>query len=108
MESGRFSSFTGMRVSEIKVKSNIQKEWYWLVRECNPANRSTKVTVQPKDLGQDTEYKRGLGWMRRMESKWPCKKTFSQPQRRKSIRHASHVMQCTRGKEESQSKGDER
>ncbi len=47
--------------------------------ECKPAYMSTKVTVHPKDLRLDTEYQRGLGWMRRIESESPCKKTFSQP-----------------------------
>jgi hypothetical protein len=35
-ESGRFTEFLGARVSEVKVNSNIEEEWLWLVGNATP------------------------------------------------------------------------
>jgi hypothetical protein len=41
-ESGKFLEFVGARVSEVKVNSNVEKEWRWLEGNCNPADLGTR------------------------------------------------------------------
>jgi hypothetical protein len=44
-KSGRFTEFVVARVSEVKVNSNIEEEWLWLVENCNPADLGTRSTA---------------------------------------------------------------
>ncbi len=41
-ESGKFNKFVGARVSEVKVNSNVEDEWRWQERNCNPADLGTR------------------------------------------------------------------
>ncbi len=59
MESGRFTEFVGTWVSEVKVNSNVEEEWLWLVGECNPANLRTRSTATTKVLSVGSEYQEG-------------------------------------------------
>ncbi len=36
-----FTEFVGARVSEVQVNSNVEEEWLWLVRNCNPVDLGT-------------------------------------------------------------------
>jgi hypothetical protein len=49
-ESGRFTEFVEARVSKVKVNSNIEEEWLWLVGNCNPAGLGTQSMATPKDM----------------------------------------------------------
>jgi hypothetical protein len=76
-ESGKFLEFVGARVSEVKVNSNVEKEWRWLEGHCNPADLGTRSKATPQDMVFGSEYQVGMPWMVKHESTWPCKKTFS-------------------------------
>ncbi len=64
-------------MSEVKVNSNVEEEWLWLVGNCNPADLGTWSTATPKDLAPGSEYQEGMAWMREPMDSWPCKKSFS-------------------------------
>jgi hypothetical protein len=76
-ESGKFLEFVGARVSEVKVNSNVEKEWRWLEGNCNPADLGTRSKATPRDMVFGSEYQVGMPWMTRPEGTWPCKKSFS-------------------------------
>ncbi len=75
-ESGRFTEFVGARVSEVKVNSNMEEEWLWLVENCNPADLGTQSTATPKDMTAGSVNQEGMMWMRERLEAWPCKKSF--------------------------------
>jgi hypothetical protein len=64
-------------VSEVKVNSNVEKEWRWLEGNCNPADLGTRSKATPRDMIFGSEYQVGMPWMMKPESTWPCKKSFS-------------------------------
>jgi hypothetical protein len=76
-ESGKFLEFVGARVSEVKVNSNVGKEWRWLEGNCKPADLGTRTRATPKDMVFRSEYQMGMPSMAKPESTWPCKKFFS-------------------------------
>jgi hypothetical protein len=63
-ESGKFTESVGARVSEVKVSSNVEEEWLWLVRNCNPADLGTRSSATPKDMAPGSEYQEGMAWMK--------------------------------------------
>jgi hypothetical protein len=69
----------GTRVSEIRIKSDPDKEWFWIPGELNLADQGTRPTVLPRDMAPGTPYKDGLQWMRGLVEAWPVKKKFSTP-----------------------------
>ncbi len=58
-ESGKFLEFVGARVSEVKVNSDVEKEWRWLEGNCNPADLGTRSRATPQDLVFGSEYQVG-------------------------------------------------
>jgi hypothetical protein len=48
MESGRFTEFMAARFSEVKVNSNIEEEWLWLVGNCNPSDLGPGLLSHPE------------------------------------------------------------
>ncbi len=46
-ESGRFTEFIGARVSQVKVNSNVEEEWLWLVGSRNPADLGMTSNATP-------------------------------------------------------------
>ncbi len=64
-------------MSEVKVSSNVEKEWRWLEGNCNPADLGTRSKAVPQDMVYGSEYQVGRPWMAMPESTWPCKKSFS-------------------------------
>jgi hypothetical protein len=47
MESRQFKEFMGARVSEVKVNSNIDKEWCWLTGYCRPRHKNNCIARRP-------------------------------------------------------------
>jgi hypothetical protein len=47
--------------------------------DCNLADMGTWPTVQPDEMGEDSDYQNGMEWMRRPEEEWPVKKTVTPP-----------------------------
>jgi hypothetical protein len=78
-DSASLLEFVGTRVSEIKTKSSPEEEWYWVPTDCNLANMGTRPTVQPDEMGEDSDYQNGMEWMRRLEVEWPVKKMVTPP-----------------------------
>jgi hypothetical protein len=78
-DSASFLEFVGTRVSEIRIKSNPEKEWFWIPGELNLADQGTRPTVLPRDMAPGTPYQDGLPWMKDPEEAWPVKKRFSAP-----------------------------
>jgi hypothetical protein len=78
-DSASFLEFVGTRVSEIRIKSDPNKEWFWIPGELNLADQGTRPTVLPKDMAPGTPYQDGLPWMRDPVEAWPVKKKFSTP-----------------------------
>ncbi len=76
-ESGRFTEFVGARVSEVKVNSNIEEEWLWLVGNCNLEDLGTRSIATPQDMGPGLEYQDSMAWMKEPMETWPFKKSFS-------------------------------
>jgi len=69
----------GTRVSEIRIKSNPDKEWFWIPGELNLADQGTRPTVLPRDMAPGTPYQDSLPWMRDPVETWPVKKKFTTP-----------------------------
>ncbi len=78
-DSATYLEFVGTRGSEIKIKSDPEKEWFWIPGELNLADMGTRPTVLPKDMGPGTPYQDGLPWMRNPPEMWPARKTFRPP-----------------------------
>jgi hypothetical protein len=64
MDSATFLEFVGMQVSKIKIKSDTEKECFWISGELNLADMSIWPTVLLKDMAEGTPYQAGLLWMR--------------------------------------------
>ncbi len=77
-ESRRFTESAGVIVSKVKVNSDVEKEWYWLMKDCNPANLGARMEAKPEYLISGYDYWTGMGWRRRPESEWPCKRSYGQ------------------------------
>jgi hypothetical protein len=78
-DSASFLEFVGTRVSEIRIKSNPEKEWFWNPGELNLADQGTRPTVLPGNMAPGTPYQDDLSWMRDPVEAWPVKKKFSTP-----------------------------
>jgi hypothetical protein len=76
-ESGRFTEFVGVRVSEVEVNSNLEEEWLWLVGNCNPRGLGTRLNATPQVMGPGSEYQDGMTLMKEPVGSWTCKKSFS-------------------------------
>jgi hypothetical protein len=74
-----YLEFVGTRVSEIKIKSDPEKNWFWIPGELNLADMGRRSTVVPKDMGPGIPYQDGLLWMKDPPEMWPAKNTFMQP-----------------------------
>jgi hypothetical protein len=72
-DSASFLEFVGTRVSEIRIKSNPDKEWFWI------PDQGTQPTVLPRDMAPGTPYQYGLPWMRDPVETWPVRKKFTTP-----------------------------
>jgi len=69
-DSGSMVEFVGTRVSEIKSKSDPEKEWFWLETSRNLADMGTRKAVKPAEMGEGSDYQDGMEWMRRPEEEW--------------------------------------
>jgi len=69
-DSASMVEFVGTRVSEIKSKSDPEKEWFWVETSRNLADMGTRKAVKPADLGEESEYQNGMEWMCRPEREW--------------------------------------
>jgi hypothetical protein len=78
-DSVSFLEFVGTRVSKIRIKSDPDKEWFWIPGELNLTDKGTWPTVLPRDMAPGTPYQDGLPWMRDPLEAWPVKKKFSTP-----------------------------
>jgi hypothetical protein len=78
-DSASFLEFVDTRVSEIRIKSNPDKEWFWIPGELNLEDQGTWPTVLPQDMAPGTPYQDGLPWMRDPVEAWPVKKKFTTP-----------------------------
>jgi hypothetical protein len=78
-DSGTFLEFVGTRVSEIRTKSKVDTEWFWIPGKLNPADMGTRPTMTPGNMGEDTPYQSGLPWMYQPVEAWPTKKDFTPP-----------------------------
>ncbi len=76
-DTASFLEFVGTRVSEIRIKSDPDKEWFWIPGELNITDQGMRPTVLPKDMAPGTPYQEGLPWMRGPVETWPVKKKFS-------------------------------
>ncbi len=65
---------------EVKVSSNVEEEWLWLVGNRNPSDLGTRLNATPQDMGPGSEYQDGMAWMKEPVESWPCKKSFSPAQ----------------------------
>jgi hypothetical protein len=91
-DSGTFLEFVGTRVSEIRTKSKVDTEWFWIPGELNPADMGTRPTMTPGSMGEDTPYQMGLPWMYQPMETWLVRKDFTPPpteECRKDVMHAT-------------------
>jgi hypothetical protein len=58
-KSGRFTEFVGARFSKIKVSSNIEEEWLWLMGNCNPADLEPDLQLPLKTWLRGQSIKKG-------------------------------------------------
>jgi hypothetical protein len=95
-DSATFLEFVGTGVSEIKIKSNTEKEWFWIPGELNLADMGTRPTVLPKDMAEGTPYQAGLPWMRDPLEKWPTHEegVHGPSSGRMQERHLEHKLRC--------------
>ncbi len=78
-DSGTFLEFVGTRVSEIRTKSKVDTEWFWIPGELNPADMGTRPTMTPGNMGESSHYQIGLPWMYQPIETWPVRKDFTPP-----------------------------
>jgi hypothetical protein len=78
-DSGTFLEFVGTRVSEIRTKSKVDTEWFWIPGELNPADMGTRPTMTPGNMGESSPYQMGLPWMYQPVESWPVRKDFTPP-----------------------------
>ncbi len=78
-DSASFFEFVNTRVSEIKTKSDLDKDWFWILEELNLTDMGTRPIVLPKDIRPGTPYQEGRPSMRGLPEVWPAKKDFTQP-----------------------------
>jgi hypothetical protein len=74
-----FLEFMGTPVSEIRIKSDPNKEWLWIPGGLNLVDQGTRPTVLPEDIAPGTSYQDGLPWMREPMEDWPVKRKFTAP-----------------------------
>ena len=77
-ESAALQEFTGTRVSEIKTKSDVETEWFWIPGTANISDLGTRDTVVPGDMDSGTDYQLGQSWMRADKGSWPSTQTPGQ------------------------------
>jgi hypothetical protein len=58
-------SLVGARTSEVKVNSNVEKEWYWLTGDWESAYLGIRTAATPGDLVAGSDNQEGMEWMRR-------------------------------------------
>jgi hypothetical protein len=78
-DSGTFLEFVGTRVSEIRTKSKVDTEWFWIPGELNPADMGTRPTMTPESMGEESTYQKEFPWMYQPVENWPVKKDFTPP-----------------------------
>jgi hypothetical protein len=78
-DSGTFLEFVGTRVSEIRTKSKVDTEWFWIPGELKPADMGTRPTMTPGNMGESSPYQMGLPWMYQPVETWPVRKDFTPP-----------------------------
>jgi hypothetical protein len=61
-----------MNLVKVKVNSNVEKVWFWLMGNCYPADLGNRPTASPGILGAGSEYQGGMGLMKEPKDKWPC------------------------------------
>ena len=98
-ESATYQEFVGTRVSEIKIKSDPEKEWFWIPGEQNITDMGTRPTMVPRDMGPGTPYQEGLLWMREPPEVWPTKKTFTPPPPEECKKDLLAMVKAVRGGE---------
>ena len=70
-ESSRFKTFVANRISEIHSKSNLS-EWFWIASENNIADFTTR-TIDPLEMGSNSEWQCGPTFLRNSVDTWPVK-----------------------------------
>ena len=78
-ESASFQEFVGTRVSEVKSKSNLLTEWFWVPTLENVADIGTRETVEPADMMAGSRYQSGPEWAQRDQAEWPVNQSFGKP-----------------------------
>ena len=74
-ECGSMEEFVGVRVGEIKRKSNPEVEWLWIPGADNPSDLGTRDGTVANQLHEESTYQVGLPWMLSEEVDWPTRKT---------------------------------
>jgi hypothetical protein len=95
-ESGKFTMFVGAWVIGVKVSSDMEKEWLWLVGDCNLADLGTRATATHESLCAGAEYQEGMAWIKEPMNMWPCKKSFGpapEEEMRNEKRHVGGLVQ---------------
>jgi hypothetical protein len=98
-ESATYQEFVGTWVSEIKTKSDPEKEWFWIPGEQNIADMGTRPTRVPRDMGPGTPYQEGLPWMKEPPEVWPTKETFMPPPPEECKKDMLAMVKAVRGDE---------
>ncbi len=86
-----FLELIGNRVSEIKIKSNPEKDFFWIPRQLNPTDMGTRPTVLSADMGSNTPNQRGKDRMRLPVKDWPVRKDFTTPHLEECCRDILHT-----------------
>jgi hypothetical protein len=99
-DSGTFLEFVGTRVSEIRTKSKVDTEWFWIPGELNPADMGTRPTLNPGNMGEESTYQKGFPWMYQPVKSWPVRKDFTPPPDRGMSKrcHAGYLRSRSSGK----------
>ena len=74
-ECGAMQEFVGVRVGEIKRKSDPAEEWYWIPGTDNPSDLGTRDGTTAKKIDENSTYQLGLPWMMLDVSNWPACQT---------------------------------
>ena len=75
-ESSSMKEFVGTRTGEIRSKTDVSKEWFWVPTDQNLADMGTRSGVSISDMAPGSKYQEGLPWMTSTFEEWPVRESM--------------------------------
>jgi hypothetical protein len=92
-ESSVFLEFVANRVSEIRNKLDVEKEWFWIPTDMNLVDYGKRGNVKAAEIGEGSVYQEGLPWMAGPIEEWSVKQKIEPPPT-EELRKGTVVIAC--------------